>query len=150
MSRRLAHNQRESKMKKTSSKKQPNAKPAARAYALLVKADSAGKIFEAARTQWRLLKSEHKQARKAFKQAKKAFKLARREAKAAAKDLKRKGIKFTKTLKPAMVTRHPAVRLQKSSSGKRHSGQGRNGHRPTVAQIPANAVGQPVAVQLQA
>jgi hypothetical protein len=56
----------------------------------IAKAAAAQKIVEAARKHLKLLKAEHKHARKAFKQAKKAAKRARKEAKAAAKLMKSK------------------------------------------------------------
>ena len=55
---------------------------------LIAEASRTEKIAEAARKHLKMLKAEHKQARKAFKQAKKAAKRARKEVKAAAKLLK--------------------------------------------------------------
>jgi hypothetical protein len=134
-------------MKKNTSKRKPQGKAASHAYALLAKAESAEKILEAARTQWRLLKVEHKQARKAFKQAKKAAKLARREARAAAKTLKRKGIKLLKASKPAVGGKRPTVSLHKP--GKSAVAK-RNGGASHLTSIQASNVPQPAAVELQA
>jgi len=63
------------------------------AKTLLAKVAVTKKLAAAAREHLRLMKLEHKQARKAFKQAKKASKIARKEAKAGAKLLKAKGKK---------------------------------------------------------
>lgn len=60
------------------------------AQALVAKAATAQRIAEAARKHLKRLKTEHRQARKAFKQAKKAAKRAAKEAKGAAKLLKPK------------------------------------------------------------
>jgi hypothetical protein len=132
-------------MKKRTPGTRPKGK-AAQAYTLLVKAESAERIFEAARHQWRLLKSEHKQARKAFKEARKAVKLARREAKSAAKELKRKGIKLSHALRPARGARQPAVSLLKS--GKATAAK-RNGGAPVLTSIQTENVPRS-AVELQA
>ena len=54
----------------------------------MARAASAEKLSKAARDHLRMLKAEHRLARKAFKQAKKAAKAARKEAKAAARLIK--------------------------------------------------------------
>jgi predicted nucleic acid-binding Zn-ribbon protein len=107
-------------------KKIQNGKATSHFSALLVRLESAEKIREAARSQWRLIKIEHKQARKAFKEAKKAAKSVRKEAKAAARDLRRKGFKLPKPLKPAAVSKFLAVRGGKKGLAK--PAAKRNGH----------------------
>ena len=134
-------------MKTKIAKKQPS-KPESHAFAVLVKAESAEKLFEAARTQWRLFKIEHKQARKAFKEAKKAAKIARKEARAATKDLKRKGIKITRPLRAAALKTHP-IRVQKTPRGSKHNAK-RNGGALAVTTLPGNASAETAAVELQA
>jgi len=137
-----------------------NVKATSHLHALLTRVESAEKIFEAARSQWRLLKVEHKQARRALKEAKKAAKCARREVKAAAKSLRRKGLKLPKPLKPATLSKFLATRGTRSTrkpvatkSGTASVASKRNGH-PSVlpsAAVHAEAHAAPVpAVQLQA
>src|ERR1044071_1511873 len=117
-------------------------KAASQLVILLKKAESTQKIVEAARSQWRMIKLEHRQARKAFKQAKKAAKCARKEAKAAARNLKEKGFKLPKPLKPATISRY----LAHQGSGKRPARQQslskRNGH--TTVRLAAAPAPMPV------
>jgi hypothetical protein len=134
---------------KTKIAKKQKSKPESHAFAVLVKAESAEKLFEAARTQWRLFKIEHKQARKAFKEAKKAAKIARKEARAATKDLKRKGIKITRPLRAATALKTQSIRVQKTPGGSKHNAK-RNGGALAVTAMPGNAPAEPAAVELQA
>ncbi len=67
---------------------------------LIAKAATLQRLADSARKHLKLVKAEHKQARKAFKQAKKAAKRARREASAAAKKSRSKGSARTNRQKP--------------------------------------------------
>jgi len=86
------------------------------AQRLAARAAAAEKLAEATRNHLRLMKAEHKQARKAFKQAKKAAKKVRKEAKIAAKGLKARGKKGAKAAPKKRQTRRarpsrPKLRL---------------------------------------
>lgn len=126
-----------------------NEKAASHLIVLLRKAESTEKLLEAARSQWRSLKLEHKHARKAFKQAKKAARYARKEAKAAARDLKRKGIKLPRVLKPATLPKSLPGRKGKRATPHAAARRNGNGHSATTLQ-PAPAMNPPVSVQLGA
>ena len=78
------------------------------AKALLAKVAATKKLAAAARQHLRLIKLEHKQARKAFKQAKKAAKIARKEAKASAKSLNTKEKQSGASAKAKGRTRTPS------------------------------------------
>jgi ribosomal protein L35 len=81
---------------------------------LLAKAVAAKRLSDAARRHLKMLKAEHKQARKAFKQAKKAAKQAVKAAKAAAKRWKPKESgKQKQKVKP---TPHRIPKLQKPAA----------------------------------
>lgn len=127
-----------------------NGKSTAHLHALLARVESAEKIFEAARSQWRLIKVEHKQARKAFKQARKAAKSARKEIKVAARTLRRKGLNLPKPLKPATLSKFLATRSKKPAPARAASSK-RNGHSTTVLpQVTAQSAPTVPAVQLHA
>ena len=119
-------------------------KAASQLMILLKKAESTQKIVEAARSQWRMIKLEHRQARKAFKQAKKAARCARKEAKAAARNLKEKGFKLPKPLKPATISKFLAH--QGGKRPVRHQALGkRNGH--ATVTMPTEPAPMPVELQ---
>src|SRR5438445_7921753 len=133
-------------MKNTIAKQNKNVKATSHTYSLLVKAETAEKILDAARAQWRMMKVEHKQARKAFKQAKKAAKYARKEAKASAKDLRRHGLKLPKPLKPASLAKLLPPRNGKKSAAKPVSAK-RNGHSAVPPNAEQRTVPAPVPIQ---
>jgi len=92
---------------------------------LIAKAAAAEKLAEAARKHWRVLKTEQKQARKAFKQAKKAAKLARKDARTALKSLKSSPKKVTaakkaKRLKPEAVVPKSSVIRKRATRVEAH------------------------------
>ena len=76
---------------------------------LMAKAAAVEKLAETARQHWRSLKTEQKQARKAFKQAKKAAKLSRKEARVGLSALKAFARKMAKGSKKRPVKRKAAV-----------------------------------------
>jgi len=93
---------------KTKSKKEQNGKSSISVEALVAKAAAVEKLVAAAKKQLRMLKAEHKAARKAFKQAKKAARRARKEAKLAMKAGKANAKKDLKRIK---AKRGPAKQI---------------------------------------
>jgi len=83
----------------TKSKKEHNGKTNISVDALVAKAAAVEKLVAAAKKQLRMVKTEHKAARKAFKQAKKAARRARKEAKLAMKAGKAHAKKAVKRVK---------------------------------------------------
>ena len=84
---------------RTKSKKEHNGKSHVSIEALIAKAVAVEKLAAAAKKQLRLVKVEHKAARKALKQAKKAARRARKEAKLATKAAKAPARKMLKRAK---------------------------------------------------
>jgi len=113
-------------MKKTNAKKRKKKISVQSEKALLeviANAAKAEKLVMAAHDHLRLVKSEHKQARKAYRQAKKHVKRMRKEAKLAAKALKSLNKNRAKPAK--------AKRAASKSSGARKP-------KPTVTRLPAS------------
>jgi len=76
---------------------------------LLAKAAATKKLAKAARDHLKLVKAEHKQARKAFKQAKKAARRARKEVKAALKMLNGKATQAAEKAKAPAKKEKPHI-----------------------------------------
>jgi len=89
----------EDSIMKTKSKKEHNGKSNISVEALVARAAAVEKLAAAAKKQLRLVKAEHKAARKAVKQAKKAARRARKEAKLAMKAGKANSKKASKRVK---------------------------------------------------
>jgi len=99
---------------------------------LLAKAAATKKLAKAARDHLKLVKAEHKQARKAFRQAKKAARRARKEAKAALKMLNGKVTKGAEKAKgPAKKEKPHAAR----AAAPRATAKTNGGHALTVPML---------------
>ncbi len=122
---------------KTKSKKEHNGKPNISVDALVAKAAAVEKLVAAAKKQLRMVKTEHKAARKAFKQAKKAARRARKEAKLAMKAGKAYAKKEVKRIKAKPSSR----KLIASRATEPHSAQ-----LHMVAKKPAPELMPPAAI----